>query len=284
MDFYSRTSLEFEFISSVAWMERDMTSPNVSGSLCLVELGAQFLALVGPHSVRTGQLVYINDTSLLLPEDGFKIPHIPDVRLRVFLDTMDTMLPARPGMVELNGEFHVTAHTATFGADVTMAGNPKSLIFGRAEGVQIRRDNTNLLGCQPFDQDFAGDVIFLWRGDCTFLEKLIYARDAGASGVIVVNTDDTPINPSATLDEVAAAGELHDVALVLLSHTAGKNIAAMLDASGFFGYGNVLFSIDPEGWSGQPKAGGNKHDDQGGRIPHVLYINGHPLLNTRLLV
>lgn len=241
--------------------------------------------LVGPHSVRTGQLVYINDTALLLPEDELKIPYIPDVRLRIFLDNMDPMLPARPGMVELNAEFHVTGHTATFGADVTMASGSQSLIFGRSEGVRIRRDNTNLLGCRPFDQDFAGDAVFLWRGDCTFLEKLVYARDAGASGVIVVNNDDTPINPSASSDEVAAVGELHDVALVLLQHTAGKNIAAMLDASGLFGYGNVLFSIESEGWSSdQPKAGGDKHDDQGSHTPHVLYINGHPLLNTRLLL
>lgn len=258
-----------------------MTSLNVSGFVCVVKLGAQFPAIVGPHSVRTGQLVYINDTALLLSEDEFKIPHTPDVRLRIFLDTMDPMVPARPGMLELDAEFHVTAHTATFGADVT---SPKPLVFGRAEGVRIRRDNTNLLGCRPFDQDFAGDTVFLWRGDCTFLEKLIYARDAGASGAIVVNTDDAPINPSTTSSEVAAAGELNNVALVLLPHRTGKNIAAMLDASGLFGYGNVLFSIDPEGWSGQPKVGGGKHDDQGGHTPHVLYINGHPLLNTRLLV
>ena len=197
---------------------------------------------------------------------------------------MDPLLPTRPGMVELNAEFHVTAHTATFGADVTTAGNLKSLIFGRPEGVRIRRDGTNLLGCQPFDQDLAGDTVFVWRGGCTFLEKLTYARDAGASGVIVINTDDTHINPSATSDEIAAAGELHNVALVLLPHTAGKNIAAMLDASGLFGYGNVLFSIDPEGWSSQPKAGGDGRDDQEDQTPHVLYINGHPLLNTRLIV
>ncbi|KAG6378813.1 glycoside hydrolase family 47 protein [Boletus reticuloceps] len=239
---------------------------------------------LGPHSVRTGQLVYVNDTALLLPEDGFRIPQIPDVRLRIFLDSMDPMLPARPGMVELNADFHVTAHTATFGADVTMARRPKSLAFGRPEGVRIRRDTSNSLGCRPFDQDFAGDAAFVWRGDCTFLEKLIYARDAGASGIIVVNTDDTPINPSAGSNEVAAAGELHDVALALLSHTAGKNIAAMLDASGLFGYGNVLFSIDSDGWSGQPKAEGDKYGDQGDHTPHVLYINGHPLLNTRLLI
>lgn len=242
------------------------------------------LELVGPHSVRTGQLVYINDTALISSEDEFQIPHIPEVRLRIFLDTMDPMLPARPGMVELNAEIHVTGHTATFGADVTKAESSKSLKFGRAEGVLIRKDDTNLLGCRPFDQDFAGDAVFLWRGDCTFLEKLVYARDAGASGVIVVNTNDAPINPSATPSEVAAAGELQDVALVLLPHTVGNSIAAMLDASGVVGYGNVLFSIDPEGWSGQAKAGGDKHDDQEGQAPRVLYINGHPLLNTRLLV
>ncbi|KAF8450427.1 glycoside hydrolase family 47 protein [Boletus edulis BED1] len=239
---------------------------------------------LGPHSVRTGQLVYVNDTALLSPEDGFRIPQIPDVRLRIFLDSMDPMLPARPGVLELNADFHVTAHTATFGADVTVARRPKSLAFGRPEGVRIRRDTSNPLGCRPFDQDFAGDAAFVWRGDCTFLEKLIYARDAGASGIIVVNTDDRPINPSAGSDEVAAAGELHDVALALLSHTAGKNIAAMLDASGLFGYGNVLFSIDSDGWSGQPKAEGDKYGDQGDHTPHVLYINGHPLLNTRLLI
>ncbi|KAG8218733.1 glycoside hydrolase family 47 protein [Butyriboletus roseoflavus] len=237
---------------------------------------------LGPHSVRTGQLVYVNDTALLLPEDELKIQ--PDVRLRIFLDTMDPMLPARPGMLELNAEFHVIAHTATFGADITWVGSPKPLIFGRAEGVRIRRDDTNLLGCQPFDQDLAGDTVFLWRGGCPFLEKLVFARDAGASGVIVVNTDDTHVNPSATSDEVAAAGELHNVALVLLPHTTGKNIAAMLDASGLFGYGNVLFSIDSEGWTGQRKAGGDKTDDQEGQTPRVLYISGHPLLNTRLIV
>lgn len=196
---------------------------------------------------------------------------------------MDPMLPARPGTVELNADFHVTVQTATFGADVTKAGSTKSLKFGRLEGVRIRRDDTNLLGCQPFDQDFAGDAVFLWRGDCTFLEKLVHARDASASGVVVVNTSDAPINPSATLEEVAAAGELDEVALVLLPHTAGKNIAAMLDASGVFGYGNVLFSIDREGWSDHPMAGDN-HGDQEGEMPRVLYITGHPLLNTRLLV
>lgn len=227
-------------------------------------------------------MVYINDTTLLLPEDGFKTPRIPDVRLRIFLDTVDPILPAHPGMVELNAAFHVVAHTATFGADMTNVGSPRSLKFGRPEGVRIRRDNTNLLGCRPFDQDFDGDTVLAWRGDCTFLEKLMYARDAGASGVIVVNTDDVAINPSATSEEVAAAGELNDVALVLLPHTTGKNIAAMLDASGLFGYGNVLFSVDPEGWSDQPRAEEDKHDRQEG--PHVLYINGHPLLNTRLLV
>lgn len=228
-------------------------------------------------------MVYINDTALLSPEDGLKIPQIPDVRLRIFLDTMDPMLPARPGMVELNGEFHVTAHTATFGADVITIGSLNPLVQWRREGVQIRKDDTNLLGCRPFDQDFAGDAVLLWRGDCTFLEKLVYARDAGASGVIVVNTDDAPITPSATSSEVAAAGDLHDVALLLLPHTTGRNIVAMLDASGLLGYGNVLFSIDPEGSTSRPKVEGERHGDQG-HTPHVLYINGHPLLNTRLLV
>ena len=248
---------------------------------CLPSFALNTAQLVGPHSVRTGQLVYVNDTALLLPEDEFQVPLIPDVRLRIFLDTMDPMLSTQPGMLDLNAEFYVTAHTATFGADVTKVVHPTSLTFGRAEGVRIRKDDENLLGCAPFDQDLAGDAVLVWRGECTFLEKLVYARDAGASGVIVVNTNDVAINPSTTSDEATAAGELQDVALVLLSHAVGKSLVAMLDASGALGYGNVLFSIDPEGRSSQPKAGGGDQKDQ---TPRVLYINGHPLLNTRLLV
>ncbi|KAF9226475.1 glycoside hydrolase family 47 protein [Gyrodon lividus] len=238
---------------------------------------------LGPHAVRTGQLVYINDTALFSPEDETKVLHSPDVPLRIFLDTIDPMLQAQPGMLEMNAEFHVTAHTASFGANLTpLQEREKPLRFGHAEGVRIRRDDTNLLGCKPFGQDFAGDTVLLWRGDCTFLDKLVHARDAGASGVIVVSDEDSPVNPSATGEEIAAAGDLDDVALVLLSQTAGKSIAAMVEAAGVFGYSHVLFSIDPEGWSGQAQAG--EEGLNNGLTTQVLYINGHPLLNTRLLV
>ncbi|KIK98757.1 glycoside hydrolase family 47 protein [Paxillus rubicundulus Ve08.2h10] len=238
---------------------------------------------LGPHAVRTGQLVYINDTALLPPEDETKVLHSPNIRLRIFLDTSDPMLPVQPGMLEMNAEIHVTAHTALFGADLkatSLLERAEPLRFGRTEGVRIQRDNTNLLGCKPFDHDFAGDTVFLWRGDCTFLEKLVHARNAGASGVIVASNEDSPINPSATAEEIAAVGDLDDVALVLLPLAAGKSIAAMVEAAGVFGYGHVLFSIDSEGWSGQARAS----EETAGLATHVLYINGHPLQNTRLLV
>ncbi|KIJ70173.1 glycoside hydrolase family 47 protein [Hydnomerulius pinastri MD-312] len=235
---------------------------------------------LGPHAVRTGQLVYINDSALLLAEDEAKGPRNPDVRLRIFLDTVDPMLQARPGTLEMNADVHVKAHTAMFGAD--MSSTSKPLHFGHSDGIRIQRDKTNLLGCQPFDQDFAGDAVLLWRGDCTFLEKLINARNAGASGALVVSDDESAINPSATEEEIAAAGDLDDVALVLLPQAAGKGIAAMVEAAGVFGYGHVLFSLDPEGWSGQaPK--GTFDKEIPGEAPQVLYINGRPLLNTRLL-
>ncbi|KAF9247222.1 glycoside hydrolase family 47 protein [Melanogaster broomeanus] len=241
---------------------------------------------LGPHAVRTGQLVYVNDTALFSPEDETKALRTPDVRLRIFLDTVDPLLQAGPGMLEMDADFHVTAHTASFGADLTsLSERANPLHFGRDEGVRIQRDKTNLLGCKPFDQDFHGDAVLLWRGGCTFLEKLINARNAGASGAIVISEEDLPINPSATAEEIEAAGNLDDVALVLLSHTAGKSLAAMVQAGGMFGYGQVLFSIDAEGWSsGAGTAEGRLNHEMAGQTMNVLYINGHPLLNTRLLV
>jgi len=68
-----------------------------------------------------------------------------------------------------------------------------------------------------------------------------------------------------------------------LSHTAGRDIAAMVQAAGMFGYGQVLFSIDAEAWLGRAGTGEGGLNEMAGQTMNVLYINGHPLLNTRLL-
>ncbi|KAH7887820.1 glycoside hydrolase family 47 protein [Phlebopus sp. FC_14] len=241
------------------------------------------IAKLGPYTVHTGQLVYINDTALtwVLEGEG-RERRGSEVGLRIFLDTADPMLQGRPGVVEMDAEVYVKAHTALFGADLSaIPDRSQQLRFGQIDGVRVRRDGKNVLGCRPFDEDFSGDAVLVWRGDCTFLEKMVHARKAGASGVIVISDEETAINPSATPEEIAAAGDLDDVALVLVPRSTGKSLAAMVEAAGMFGYGHVMCSLDHEqAWSREVQTEERSVDDE----TRVLYINGHPLLNTRLLL
>lgn len=230
--------------------------------------------LVGPHAVRSGQVVHVNDPALLrsFPESLRYRSQV--VRLRIFLDTVD---PA--GATALNGETYITAYTAEFGADSTVIGGTSTLRPGHGEGTMIHWDKNNPHGCKPYETEFDGDAVLVHRGDCTFLEKLVYARDAGASGVIVVSDDDAATNPSASPEEIAAAGDIDDIALVLLPHSVGRSVAAMVGAAGTFGYGHVMVAVEPEAQTIVESVGQTP-----GEIGQILYINGHPLLNTRLML
>lgn len=236
------------------------------------------LAPVGLHAVRKGQLVYINDTTLLSPGENLaKFHREPTIRLRIFLDTVD---PLEDGG-GLDMDIYVTAQTAMFGADLS-GSSASTTLFGYEGGMRIRKDDSNRLGCKDYEQDFTGDALVVWRGECTFLEKLIYARDAGASGVIVVSDDDEAIQPSATVEEIAAAGNLEHVALVLLPHSSGKDLVAMVEGAGVLSYGHVLFSLDR--WALPPQGWAEVDEESRENAMHVLYIHGRALLNTRLLV
>lgn len=236
---------------------------------------------LGPHAVRTGQMVYVNDSALW---DSHPNPRptyrSQDVQLRIFLDTFDPALAAQPGASSFNGETYVKAYTAQFGGDLAALDASDTLRFGYWEGTEVQRDKSNPLGCKPYETNFNGNAVLVHRGECAFLEKLVYARDAGASGVIVVSDEDAPINPSASPAEIAAAGDISDVALVLLPHTVGKSITAMVDAAGMFGYGQVMFAVDTEAQAWTEGVIDPTPEESG----KILYINGHPLLNTRLMI
>ncbi|KAH7922461.1 glycoside hydrolase family 47 protein [Leucogyrophana mollusca] len=237
------------------------------------------LTKLGPHAVRSGQIVYVDDRALLSDPSEATASDASgrhtDVQLRFFFETIDPQLQVQPGMLDITPEVYVTATTARFGGDPSSYHAP--IRFGHGQGVRVRRDTANSLGCKPYDEDFAGDAILALRGDCTFIEKLAYARAAGASGVIVINDSDSPLSPSANADDIAAAGDLSDVALVLLTRTEGESVTAILDTSEGHGAGHLMVTIHPEGWPAQTNA-----------LPldtnRVLYINGHPILNSRLLI
>jgi len=181
-------------------------------------------------------------------------------------------------------EFAVMAYTSVFGGDPAVPadspGYRSPLRFIHREAVPVRRPRYNHDGCNAYEERFDDDVVFVKRGGCTFLEKLVLARDAGAAGVIVLNNDDVRINPSASEEEEDAAGSaLKEVALVLVGATEGGFISEALDALDVHGSSRRLFMVvDPErgAWDGKV------HSDQQYYPP--LYVNGHPLLNTRIIM
>jgi mannosidase alpha-like ER degradation enhancer 1 len=107
------------------------------------------------------------------------------------------------------------------------------------------------------------------------------ARDAGSVGVLVVSDEDVAMNPTADPKELEAAGDLGDVGLVVLPLQVGQLVHEMLDSTEERG-GQVMLQVDPERMSApSPDV---LHETEKEKVHKILYLNGHPLLNTRLLI
>lgn len=224
----------------------------------------------------------------MLSQDAM-LPRDPDVQLRFFLSQVDPMFHVQTGLLDkLITEEIVTAFSASFGADLSYNRTPeqKTPRFGQGIGVPVYRDPGNLLGCSPYSQLYPDGVLIVDRGDCTFLEKLLHGRAASASGVIVISDSDGTINPTASIEEIVAAGDLSEVGIVLLPKTSGQAIIKLLEATEM-GLGQMMMVLNPASLSAHTDTGhtpdteSQKSEKDSNRI---LYINGHPLLNTRLLV
>lgn len=247
---------------------------------------------VGHYAVRPGHIVYINDTALLLgPADATTdIRRDTDVQLRFFVDIADPMVEIQPGMLDMlqasnEMEAVVTGYTASFGGDLSVNAlfDVPPLRIGHKDGLPIIQDGTNPTGCLPYKHPLEDSVVLVNRGDCTFLEKLVQAKLASAAGVLVLSDEETAINPTANADELVAAGELGDVAIVLLPKRAGQILTEMLESSER-GTGQVKMVLDQH--SEMENTGHVPQEkEEMAKDPHrILYLNGHALLNTRILV
>ena len=250
--------------------------------------------------------MYINDTSLqlyplqgtspaeLLGNEGFPAGRAPDVPLRFFIHD-EPALVVQPGGSEV--EFKTTSFSASFGGD------PFTQTWwvsgaGKGIGSRVVRVPTNRLGCEPYHSEseawpFSDAILLVHRGSCTFLEKLVYAKRAGARGIIVATDIELPINPSAEVAELEqfADDDLDDVVMVAVTRSAGEQISRLLDATEKHESADVLVSVEPEGQAGRTQTQPSDVSDSSKRetttkrtANKVLYLNGHPLLNTRLLI
>lgn len=245
---------------------------------------------MGPYTVKTGQLVYINDTELFLPSangrtEGDSLwPRSVDIRL--FLDYVDPMFQQQDLVpIERVPDVIVSASTALFGANIARRHHNETLRFGHGEGSRVVRDPTNPLGCHPYEDTHEDDVIVVQRGECTFLEKFLLAGQARAAGVLVLGDEEMHINPSADEEDLNAIDySIDDLAMVVVKRSDAEAIVTMLDAVDRLGVGQVMLAVDPVDGStteGPREATSNLKNEEGFR---VLYLNTHALLNTRMLV
>ena len=253
------------------------------------------LVSVGPHSVRAGQLVFVGDQRLVGTEDRPVITpkRVSVINLQFFLKDVDPMFQVQTGTTEVALGITLPANTANFGGDPSpFAPGHKPIRFGHQDGVLLVQDHSNRYGCQPYERTYSDEALLVDRGECTFLEKLLNAKEAGASGVIVVSDSDTRVSPSIDEEERAGVGgAVDDVALVILTKTAGEAVVDMIKRTQDLGAGQVMFMVDPEsrqvGVKRKPTKAyksSNDMDKLKDDIQKVLYLNGHALVNTRLVI
>ena len=77
-----------------------------------------------------------------------------------------------------------TRYSGPWGADITVPGYE---LIGDLELVQDNSTSSDSLGCAPTGNDLTGKIAFVYRGGCTFYNKIYYAQQRGAIGVVVVN-------------------------------------------------------------------------------------------------
>ena len=249
------------------------------------------LCTVGPHTVLRGQTVFIDDKALAVVLSGGRQtqtePRHTSVQLRIFIDFVDasSYIPSVAGGLVSDAVF--TVSTGQFAGDPTVPYPPNgtALRFGQGEGVGLVRDPANPTGCLEYTQTFADEAILVRRGECTFLEKLMRAHEVGASGVVVISDSEMVVNPSASTEDLKDIGDsLDGVAVVVLRESDGRQVSAMLDVAEDRHAGRVVLVLenmerDTASAEPEPSEAQSRFSEKS-----MLYINGHALQNTKLLV
>jgi mannosidase alpha-like ER degradation enhancer 1 len=265
-------------------MALDMTFQRVRSCSNLSSTTTEAFWTVGPYAIGRSQVVYINDSTILFNSrkpDGNYAGRDHIVEVRFFLDVVDPMCYVQQSFLQPS-EILVYGYTGLFGGDLSVISHPTQppLRFREPDGVPIVRDKINSNGCTPYGQSHDGAAMLLDRGNCTFVEKLTIARAAGAVGVIVISDEDVGINPSASEEDLTAVGDLSDVAILVITRSDGKTVTDMMNSADILGMGELRLALQ-----GQPPLPEEDEEDTSeAKTNRVLYLNGHPLLNTHLLV
>ncbi|KAF9482475.1 alpha mannosidase-like protein [Pholiota conissans] len=255
---------------------------------------------LGQYHVRPGQVVYVNDSTIFASQTDptniaqEEIRHRDsELNLRIFTANVDAKLKFQSGVVSSTAiDVFIVGYAAHFAADLSSSAEldptkPMPRIRDPT-GIAIRREPDNMYGCDPYDHEYPDSMLLVHRGQCTFLDKLLQARDALAAGIIIISDEDTGINPTANPDELSQVGDLSGVAVILLPKKTGETLEQMIIVSEKSSTLQIVIALqrklDDKGDSESLPRDGQVEDDQTKDPNRILYINGHPLINTRLWV
>jgi mannosidase alpha-like ER degradation enhancer 1 len=168
-----------------------------------------------------------------------------------------------PGEVFL----HAVGATAAFGQSFTPSDEPFTINSGPI--ILVHSDSD---GCLPLEVEDLGQpfIILLDRGGCTFLEKLIHASRAGASGVIVSGLPPTSsdpveqdglIRPSAEGEASDYVREVEDKSMVYVDWRTGDILRDMFESSD-----DKMVHVEVLGLDGQVAQDNEMEADIGSRL------------------
>lgn len=215
---------------------------------------------VGPYNLRTGQTLWITDPTVVDPFDAaFPPPPPPPPPAENDTAERDAAVHLR---IEVNGSSWTTlsAGTSTFGGIVSPAGERSAALYvGSTSLPLLLPPQGHSLACEVFPrsssfESAAEHLLLVKRGGCTFAQKLLTARAAGAIGIVVWDAFPSPptplspirlIQPSASAPDWANAShpatEREVVLFLPYSRGAGKKLETMLRRQG----AEVRVSIEP---------------------------------------
>ncbi|KAJ1971824.1 hypothetical protein H4R34_005617, partial [Dimargaris verticillata] len=96
-------------------------------------------------------------------------------------------------------------------------------VFNNVEVVRDTASGADPYGCKSYGSTVTGKVLFALRGNCALQDKVLYAQQAGAVGVIIGNTDTVKL-------EIVAVDPVLTVPVVAVEKTWTDKFTAALTA------------------------------------------------------
>ncbi len=123
------------------------------------------------------------------------------------------------------------------GPPPTCFGGPLSTMSPANAELEIVNDptpdegDTSDMGCHTLDGFTAGNIALVRRGGCGFGVKALFAENAGASGVVIVNS-----NPGQNIHSLGMGGgdegSLVTIPVIMISYEDGEDLITELDSEG----------------------------------------------------